>query len=129
MGENKDKKKDKNVKIYTTGVESKGEGVETEFSIDKVLESLGEIQNNKQGRKISKTKPGNVKEINGSGLEKSKNQTTIEIASQPDTLEKSSSNASFGNDQITENKTGILSGQSIPGNQGQNDKEIHNEKK
>jgi len=126
--ENKDKKKDKNVKIYTTGVESKGEGAEPEFSIDKVLESLGEVQNNKQGRKISKTKPGNIKEINGSGLEKSKNQT-IEMFSQPDTIKKSCSNASFGNDQINENETDIPSGQSTAGNQCQNNKEMHNEKK
>ena len=74
--ENKDKKKDKNVNVYTTGANDAGNGIGTEFSIDKILESLGEIKSDKQQNKKSQktTKASNIKQSNGNGTEKSKNQ-------------------------------------------------------
>merc|ERR1711994_39684 len=86
--ENKDKKKDKNVNVYTTGPQNETNGNGTEFSIDKVLESLGEIKNEKQSKKSQKTKSNYLKQTNNTTAEKSKGQRkSYEKASAPSSIE------------------------------------------
>merc|ERR1712110_1184765 len=71
--ENQDKKKDKNVNVYTIGPK---DNYYTEFVIQRTLESLGEITNDKQhGKKNQKTpKVSNNKQSSITGTEKSKSQ-------------------------------------------------------
>merc|ERR1712183_712124 len=65
-----EKKKDKNVNVYTIG-----NGTEPELSVDKILESLGEIKSDKQpSKKSQKATKSSVKQGNATTTEKPKSQ-------------------------------------------------------
>ena len=108
--ENKDKKKDKNVNVYTTGPKNAVNGMGSEFSIDKVLESLGEIksdkQHNKKSQKTSKTS-NNKQSSNVTSTEKSKSQRRsyekTNIPYSPEAANEKSSDAQDSNEHGKQN--------------------------
>jgi hypothetical protein len=132
--ENKDKKKDKNVNVYTTGPKNTDNGIGTEFSIDKVLESLGEIKNDKQQNKKSQktSKTSHVKQNNGTSTEKSKSQRrSYEKSSVPhspeDTNERSTSSEG-SNGHAKQNGFESNVAKSLPEDQRKNKKDFENGK-
>ena len=126
--ENKDKKKDKNVNVYTTGPQNTNNGNGSEFSIDKVLESLGEIKNEKQGKKSQKAKSNSLKQTNSSTSDKPKSQRK--------SYEKPSASSSIeepNNERSNEDRKGAASeidiNKSISEDQRKNKKDVEKKAK